>query len=84
MEHVAELIGAVVRAIFYAVFEAFFSVVFDRVGRLIGFVYDGIYRMVRWNLRSDLLAVPVTILLMLALGGALFFALVKAIQWMIA
>jgi hypothetical protein len=31
-----------------------------------------------------LLSIPVSILLMLALGGALLFASAKAIQWMIA
>jgi hypothetical protein len=75
-EFVAEVIGAIVRAIFEAIFGS--------IARFIGFIYNGIYRTVRWNLNSDFLAIPVTILLMLALGGAIFFALVKAIQWMIA
>lgn len=79
MEHIAEWVGAVLRA----VFEALFSVIFDRIGRLIGFVYDGFYQTVRWNLNSDFLATPVTILLMLAVGAGSFYALVKAIQWMI-
>ena len=75
-EFVAEVIGAIVRAIFEAIFGS--------IARFIGFIYNGIYRAVRWNLNSDFLAIPVTILLMLALGGAIFFALVKTIQWMIA
>lgn len=78
MEHVAEFLGAVLRAIF----EAFFSAILDRIGRLIGFIYDGFYQTVRWNLNSDFLATPVTILLMLALGGATFFTAVKTIQWL--
>ena len=79
MEHIAEFVGAVLRAIF----EALFGTIFDRIGRLIGCIYDGFYQTVRWNLNSDFLATPITILLMLALGAGSFYGLVKAIQWMI-
>jgi hypothetical protein len=75
-EFVVEVIGAIVRAIFEAIF--------GRIARFIGFIYSGIYQTVRWNVNSDFLAIAITILLMLALGGAIFVATVKAIQWMIA
>jgi hypothetical protein len=76
VELVVEVIGAIVRAIF--------EVALGHIARIVGSIYDRIYQTVRWNLRSDFLATPVTILLMLALGGATFFVLVKAIQWTIA
>jgi hypothetical protein len=75
-EFVVQIVGAIARA--------FFEAILGRVGLFVGFIYDRIYQTVRWNLRSDFLATPVTMLLMLALGGATFVALVKAIQWIIA
>ena len=80
MEGIVELVVEVIGAILRAIFE----VILGRIARVIGSIYNGIYRTVRWNLNSDFLATPVTMLLMLALGGAFLFALVKAIQWMIA
>ena len=76
MELVVEVIGAIVRAIF--------EIILSCIGRFVGSIYNGIHRTVRWNLNSDFLATPVTILLMLALCGATFFVAVTAIQWMIA
>ena len=55
-----------------------------RIADFVGSIYDRIYQTVRWNLNSDFLATPVTMLVMLALGGAAFFAIVISIQWMIA
>ena len=79
MEFVVELVSAVLRGIF----EALFSTVFDRIARLIGFIYDVFFQTVRWNLNSDFLATPITILLMLALAGGAFLTAVKAIQWIV-
>ena len=76
VELVVEVIGAIVRAIF--------EVALGRIADFVGSIYDRIYQTVRWNLNSDFLATPVTMLMMLALGGATFFAIVTAIQWMIA
>jgi hypothetical protein len=84
MDSIAEVVGRVVGEILREIFEALFRAIFGQIARFIGFVYNGIYRTVRWNLNSDLLSIPVSILLMLALGGALLFASAKAIQWMIA
>ena len=75
VELVAEVIGAIVRAIF--------EIIFGRIALFVGSIYNGIYRTVRWNLNSDFLAIPITLLLMLALCVATFFAIVTAIQWMI-
>ena len=80
MEVIVELAGAVLREIS----EALFRVVFGQIGRFVGFIYHRIHQTVRWNLNSDFLATPVTMLLMLALGGTIFFVSVKAVQWMIA
>ena len=76
VEFVVEVIGAIMRAIF--------EVALGRIADFVGSIYDRIYQTVRWNLNSDFLATPVTMLLMLALGGAAFFAIVISIQWMIA
>ncbi|NJM91339.1 MAG: hypothetical protein HC861_00455 [Rhodospirillaceae bacterium] len=84
MDSIAEVIVRVVGEILREIFEALFRAIFGQIARFIGFIYNGIHRIVRWNTNSDLLATPVTILLMLALGGATFFAAVKAIQWMVA
>ena len=84
MEDVAEFAIRVIGTIVREIVEVISTAILRRIGRFIAFVYNGIYQTVRWNLNSDFLAIPITILLMLALGGALFFASVKAIQWMIA
>ena len=76
MELVVEVIGAIVRAIF--------EVALGRIADFVGSIYDRIYQTVRWTLNSDFLATPVTMLLMVALGGATLFAIVISIQWMIA
>jgi hypothetical protein len=65
VELVVEVIGAIVRALF--------EVIFGRIAVFVGSVYDRIHQTVRWNLRSDFLATPVTLLLMLALGRGNFF-----------
>jgi hypothetical protein len=75
-EFVVQVIGAIVRAILEALL--------GRIALFFGSIYDRIYQTVRWNLNSDFLATPITMLLMLVLGGASFFALIKAAQWMIA
>jgi hypothetical protein len=80
MEGIVELVVEVIGAIVHAIFE----VIFGRIALFVGSIYNGIYRTVRWNLNSDFLAIPVTLLLMLALSAATFFATVKAIRWMIA
>ena len=80
MEGIAELVVEVIGAIVRAIFE----VALGRIADFVGSIYDRIYQTVRWNLNSDFLAIPVTMLLMLAMGGASFVAVVKAIQWMIA
>lgn len=84
MDDIAEFVGRVVGAILRELFEAIFGAIFGRIRRFVGSIYNGIYQTVCWNLRSDFLATPVTILLMFALGAGLFFGLVKAVQWMIA
>jgi hypothetical protein len=80
MEGIAELVVEVIGAIVRAIFE----VALGRIADSVGSIYDRLYQTVRWNLNSDFLATPVAMLLMLALGGATFFAIVKSIQWMIA
>lgn len=84
MDDVAEFAIRVIGTIVREIVEAISTAILRRIGRFIAFVYSGIYRTVHWNLNSNFLAIPITILLMLALGGALFFASVKAIQWVIA
>lgn len=81
MDDVAEFAIRVIGTIVREIVEAISTAILRRIGRFIAFVYSGIYRTVHWNLNSNF---PITILLMLALGGALFFASVKAIQWVIA
>lgn len=84
MDSIGDIVARVIGEVAREIFEALFRAIFGQIARFIGFVYSGIHRKVRWNLSSDLLVTPATILLMLAFSGAFFFALVKAVQRMIA
>ena len=84
MDSIGEVVARVVGEIVREFFEALVRYIFGQIARFIGFIYDGIYRIVRWNLDSDSFATPVAILVLMALGGTIFFVLVKTIQWLIA
>ena len=84
MDNIAEIVARVAGTFLGEIVETVLGAIFHRIARFIGAIYNAIHQTVRWNLNSDFLATPVTILLMLTLGGALFFTLVKAILWMIA
>jgi hypothetical protein len=84
MDTIGEVAVRIAGAILRVVAEALLELIFEPVFRIIGRAYGYLLRHVRRIVHSDLLATPVTVLLLFAVGAGILVAIIKTVQALIA